>query len=345
MTAPRVSAVIPTFQNAAFVAATIESVLAQDYASFETIVVDDGSTDGTQEVLAGYRDRVRVVRQENQGVSAARNHGLRLARGSYVLFLDGDDVLLPGTMRRRADLLDARSALGYVHSGWHRIDAAGARLDTVEPWHEMPELTLAGWLVWKPVFLGAMLFRRAWVERVGGFDPGLAQAEDVKLLFDMVALGCEGAWIPEPTVCYRQHATSLTRKRVEMLTCSNRVVAEFFARPDLPADVRALEDTVGFGTLVWSAWRLHRDGNTTDVAGFLRQSRAYDRSGSSVKVVQRWLHGLFYAARRDGAALGEVHAFWPHIRAALDVDDSTWRELEPALLRWLKCFAVLDANY
>jgi hypothetical protein len=123
------------------------------------------------------------------------------------------------------------------------------------------------------------------------------------------------------------------------------VVAEFFAREDLSMDVRALRDEVGFGTLVWSAWQLHRDGNTADVAGFLRQSRAYDGGAPTVKVVQRWLHGLFYSALQDGRPLHEVHAFWPHIRNAIDVDDATWRQLEPALDRWLKCFAVLEASY
>jgi hypothetical protein len=130
-----------------------------------------------------------------------------------------------------------------------------------------------------------------------------------------------------------------------MLTCSNRVVADFFSRADLPAEVRAMRDEVGFGTLVWSAWQLHRDGNTTDVADFLRQSRAYDGGEPLVKVVQRWLHGLFYSAHQEGLPLQEVHAFWPHIRDALGADDATWRALEPALARWLKCFAVLEANY
>ncbi len=343
--APAVSVVIPTYDNAPYLAETIASVLAQDHPDVETIVVDDGSTDGTQDVLASFGDRIRSVRQENRGASEARNHGLRLARGEYVVFLDGDDVLLPGKLRAQTALLEARPELGYAHSGWHRIDANGARLDTVEPWHEVPDLTLEQWLVRKPVFMGAMLVRRAWVERAGGFDPTLAQAEDLKLFLDMVAMGCRGGWVYEPTVCYRQHRTSLTRNRVQMLTCSNRVVAEFFARADLSPPVRALKDEVGFGTLVWSAWQLHRSGDGVEVAAFLRQSLAYDGGESTVKVVQRWLHGLFYNALQDGCALAEVRELWPHIRAAIDVDDAAWRQLEPALDRWLKCFAVLEANY
>lgn len=342
---PQVSVVIPTYNNAAYLPQTIASALAQEHASHEVVVVDDGSTDETQDVLAPYRDRIRVVRQENAGVSAARNHGLRLARGEYIVFLDGDDLLLPGKLRTQVALLEERADVGYVHSGWHRIDENGQHLGTVEPWHTAPELSLENWLIRKPVFMGAMLIRRDWIERGGGFDVSLPQGEDLKLFFQMVLLGCQGAWVRQPTVCYRQHGSSLTRNRLQMLRCSNRVVADFFAQPDLPPYARDLQDEVGFGTLVWSAWQLHRSGNAADVADFLRQSLAYDRSGSTVKVMQRWLHGLFYNCLQDGHALDEVHAFWPHIRAALALDDASWRRIEPALARWLKCFAVLEANY
>jgi len=340
-----VSIIIPTYDNARYLGRTIESALGQDHVDREVIVVDDGSTDETPEVLARYEGRIRAVRQPNAGVSTARNHGLSLARGEYVVFLDGDDVLLPDKLSAQLAVIETHPHLGYVHSGWHRIDGNDAIIDTIEPWRQVPELTVESWLIRKPVFMGAMLFRRKWIDRAGGFDVALPQAEDLKLVFQMVRMGCQGAWLHRPTVCYRQHGSSLTKNRLQMLTCSNRVVAEFFAQPDLPEHVHALEEKVGFETLVWSAWQLHLAGHTTEVADFLRQSLAYDHGDSPVKVIQRWLHGLFYSCLHEGRELAELHAFWPHIKAAIQIDEASWRRIEPALSRWLKCFAVLEASY
>src|ERR1700728_4898735 len=92
---PRVSVIIPSFNRAHCIAASVESVLAQSFQDFELIVVDDGSTDETQQVLARFGDRIRVIRQDNGGVSAARNAGMRVARGSWIAFQDSDDTWRP----------------------------------------------------------------------------------------------------------------------------------------------------------------------------------------------------------------------------------------------------------
>src|SRR5438046_3178785 len=103
MKAPLVTVVVPCYNHARFLAATLDSIDAQTYSSIETIVVDDGSTDGSA-ALAGER-RVQVLRQTNQGVGAARNAGLREATGDFVVFLDSDDELLPGAIRSGVDAL------------------------------------------------------------------------------------------------------------------------------------------------------------------------------------------------------------------------------------------------
>src|ERR1700720_243931 len=95
-TVSRVSVIIPAFNAAATIAATVDSVLAQTFSDFEIICVDDGSTDRTKEILAKYldshSDRVRMVEQANNGPAAARNHGARLSSGEYLAFLDADDI-------------------------------------------------------------------------------------------------------------------------------------------------------------------------------------------------------------------------------------------------------------
>ena len=98
---PMVSVIIPTYNRADLVSETIDSVLAQSYRDFEVIVVDDGSTDASGEVLARYGEQIRVVLQENAGEAVARNAGIRVASGEYVGFLDSDDIWLPPKLAPR----------------------------------------------------------------------------------------------------------------------------------------------------------------------------------------------------------------------------------------------------
>jgi len=116
MNAPRVSVVIPTFNRARLVGLTIDSVLAQSYRDMEIIVVDDGSTDDTPQVLAKYGDRIRAIRQPNGGMNAARNAGIAQARGEYLALLDSDDLWLPFKTALQVELLDRFPQTGFVFS-------------------------------------------------------------------------------------------------------------------------------------------------------------------------------------------------------------------------------------
>ena len=111
----RASLIIPTFNHARFVGAAIDSALAQTVSAFEVIVVDDGSTDETPAVLARYAGRVRVLRQENRGLSAARNAGLAAAHGTFVSFLDADDVMAPTKLTAQLEVLERSHAIGWTY--------------------------------------------------------------------------------------------------------------------------------------------------------------------------------------------------------------------------------------
>src|SRR5947207_1112090 len=122
-----VSVVIPAFNYARFLPAAIDSVLRQTFSDFEILVVDDGSTDDTPQVVASFTGpRIRYIRQENAGLSAARNTGIRNARAPFVAFLDADDEWLPDFL---ATMLDAFETLGedfaIVACGAERMDQAG----------------------------------------------------------------------------------------------------------------------------------------------------------------------------------------------------------------------------
>ena len=113
---PKVSVIIPAYNAARYLPEAIDSVLTQTYQDCEIILVDDGSTDDTAEVVSRYGTRVTYVQQSNQGVGAARNTGIDLARGDYLVFQDADDVLLPGKLEVQASFLDQHPDVDAVFS-------------------------------------------------------------------------------------------------------------------------------------------------------------------------------------------------------------------------------------
>lgn len=116
---PRVSVIIPTYNHAQFVVQAVESALAQTYADLEVIIVDDGSTDDTQAVLARYGAEINYIYQENQGLSAARNAGISVARGDYFLFLDADDLVLANKLELQVSIVDAQPDFGLVYRAFN----------------------------------------------------------------------------------------------------------------------------------------------------------------------------------------------------------------------------------
>lgn len=120
-----VSVIIPSYNRADYIDETIESVLAQTYSSIEIIVIDDGSTDNTREIVAKYEPRVRYVWQENAERGAARNHGLRLAKGEFIAFLDSDDVWLPNKVQKDIEVFNSQPNVGFVYSDIQIIEAQG----------------------------------------------------------------------------------------------------------------------------------------------------------------------------------------------------------------------------
>jgi hypothetical protein len=122
---PLVPVVIPTYNCARWLSDAVDSVLVQTYRNFEIIVVGDGSTDNTQDVLARYGDRIRVIRQANARRGAARNAGILAAQGEYIAFLDADDLWLPRKLERQMPVLRARPELGWVYSDYCRFDESG----------------------------------------------------------------------------------------------------------------------------------------------------------------------------------------------------------------------------
>jgi glycosyltransferase involved in cell wall biosynthesis len=214
---PDVSVIIPTYNRATMVCEAIESVLNQTYKDLEVIVVDDGSTDGTQEVLRGrYDERVRYCFQTNSGRSVARNRGLMASRGSYVLFLDSDDLLLPQALEHEVGYLDAHPDLDVVYTDGYFCDEAGRNVSRIAPARpdHRPEDILEG-LVISNVILAchSVMVRRASLDTLEPpyFDEALRGTEDEDLWIRLAARGSTFAYLDVPTCKYRVHDSNASK--------------------------------------------------------------------------------------------------------------------------------------
>ena len=213
---PLVTVVIPCYNQAHFLGEAIESVLSQTYPNLEIIVVDDGSTDNTAEVGERYGNRVRVVRQENQGLSGARNSGFKEAQGEYMVFLDADDRLLPGALATGLRHLDAHTECAFV-SGYCKVMAADG--SPIGEWRHHPADDDPYIALLKKCYIpahSAVMYRQGVFASVGGFDTSLEACEDydhylrVARKFPIHHHGV-------PIVECRRHEANMTRKSALML--------------------------------------------------------------------------------------------------------------------------------
>jgi O-antigen biosynthesis protein len=270
---PLVSVIIPVYNSAKYIQKAINSVLEQTYGNYEIIVVDDGSTDETRQKLQPYQHKIRYIFQENQGSATARNTGIKLAKGDLVAFLDSDDLWsMPEKLEKQVACFQKNSDLGGLNTGWKIVDGAGKHIKTVQPWHKAPQLDLETWLKKKCVLTSAMMFRRPWLEKVGGFDPELRQSHDVDLILRLSLAGCKTEWLKEETVCYRQHDLNTTKDSLKQAKYIQAVLNKFFARNDLPELITQQEQQIRYHTLVWIAWYQYNADNLDEMAKFLHKS-------------------------------------------------------------------------
>ena len=284
----KVSVIIPAYNGDRFIGEAIAGILAQTYTDYEIIVVDDGSTDNTKQVVQQYGDCIRYFSQANQGVASSRNLGLSKARGEYIAFLDQDDVFLPHKLADQVAILEKDFSVGIVNSGWQIVDGDGKFKAAVQPWLQIPQLNLKELIIWKPVFLGAMLFRRSWLQRTSGFDTTLEQTPDVDLVLRLAALGCTAVWVKQTTVKYRQHEANASKNTLLQARELDQILERFFARPNLPKEVKNLEADSRYQSLVWSAWRFQQTQNFEQMREYLSKSWSYSQKYPT-EIILNWI--------------------------------------------------------
>jgi glycosyltransferase involved in cell wall biosynthesis len=206
----RVSIIIPTYNRARFLGDAVASALAQTYRDFEIIIVDDGSTDNTGELVTQYPPEVRYFRQANRGVSAARNKGIELARGEYLCFLDSDDRLLPDALQKNVSFLDRHPEVGYCYGQIERIDENGRKLRMQKARGASKNCVRDGTeQISRLLFRGdisilTVLTRRSRLLEAGLFDTGLTIGEDIDMWLRL-AMRYPVGYLAEPLGQVRAH--------------------------------------------------------------------------------------------------------------------------------------------
>jgi glycosyltransferase involved in cell wall biosynthesis len=238
---PLVSVVIPVYNGVAYVARALDSVFAQTYPNLELIAVDDGSTDGSAEVLAEYGARLVVVRQENQGVAAARNAGMRRAAGRFIALLDQDDWWRPEKIARQVELLVSDERIGLVHTGVeHWDEATGSYTGPLDPDARPERLTgdcFRRLLLDNQVYNSSVVVRASVLEEVGLCDLQIRgnTVQDYDLWL-RIARQTRFGFVPEPLLVFRVHAGQGTWDRRLMLSEEARLLERVIAAEGLARD-------------------------------------------------------------------------------------------------------------
>ena len=245
---PAVSVIMPTFNVERYIAAALESVLAQTWRDFEVLAIDDGSTDGTARVVEAFAAgdaRIRVLHKANGGISSARNMGLRDAAGEFIALLDGDDAWDPEFLESQMAILHAHPEIDLVtgnarNLGGHR-DGQPAR-----PWPDhRPHPDLLGMIADEEAVFIMCVFRRRVYEQIGGFDESLRTNEDYDYWLRAAAAGFRFYRNARPLGSYRRRNDSLSASAVNMLQGILRVYDKL--RPTLagqPLERAALDSQV-----------------------------------------------------------------------------------------------------
>ena len=229
-----VSVVMATYNYAHFIGEAIQSVQAQTWQEWELIVVDDGSSDGTERVVRQFLTdhRIRYVRQENQGQSAAENTGVRLARCTWVAFLDADDRWEPTKLEQQLQLAAGKPGVSVIYADKRLMGPDGVPRDTVPSTMHRGSILREIYLQNPVPFSSAMVKREVLLD-VGLFDPTLRHAGDYDLWLKVAERGYEFDYVPSQLLLYRTGHPNLTSNSEKQLRTALGIMRNFSSKhPD-----------------------------------------------------------------------------------------------------------------
>lgn len=303
-----VSVIIPTFNRAQYVAAAVESALAQSYSGTEVIVVDDGSTDNTRDVLHRFADQIVYLHKTNEGTAAAaRNHAMRFAKGEYIALLDSDDVWLPRKLEVQMAYFQSHPEAGLVSGHVGIIDAAGAILEPGPRylWQKAGSVRLDDIVLRSPLHASTLVVRRSLMNEAQPFDPRFRICEDWHLCLTVAAQAPVG-FVDEVVTHLRTHDSAST-----------------FALADGPEFARRLDHRL---TVIEEDFPLF-DPVSHDLPKLKAQAVANELAKTAVP---NYACGLLDLAKEQ-------------LARAVELDPQTWRN-GPNLADMLHNYAVLIAK-
>lgn len=260
---PLVSVIIPAYNAASFLREAIDSALTQTYPAVEVVVVDDGSTDATGDVIGSYGRAITSVFQPNAGQSVATNRGFSLTGGDFIAYLGADDRLNRLAIETLMNRMACDELACLVYPDFSLIDERGKVIRRVSaPSYDQRRLIAGFRCLPGP---GALVRRRVW-SRCGGWSQSFRQIPDMDFYFRVSLVGAF-ARVPHELADCRVHPGSTTRRAssYDMANEPTKLIDEFFRRPDLPADVRAWEKEARASALALAGF-LHATGNRRWVA-------------------------------------------------------------------------------
>lgn len=212
MPASKVSVIIPTYNYAHYLKYAVESVLAQTYPDLEVLVIDDGSTDGTQELMKPYLGKIRYFYKPNGGTPSALNFGISKSSGDYIAWLSADDVFFPEKIVRQVALMEQEQGAGFSYTSFAVIDGEGKYQYEIHSQYYPEKKELLSKLLEGCFINGStVMMRRKALEQSGWFDESLPQAHDYELWFRMLRYyGC--TFLDEILLSYRWHGANMSSR-------------------------------------------------------------------------------------------------------------------------------------
>ncbi len=225
---PAVSVILPTYNRSQYLEDAIKSVLAQSYTDFELVVVDDGSSDNTEEIIKSFADeRIIYIRhQDNKGAAAARNTGIRYAKGEYIAFIDDDDVWLPAKLERLIDKISHLPEKVGVIYAWEEVRS---RKDDSLMWMVTPKMkgNLKGEFLYGQKIGGIpFLIRKECFDKVGLFDESLMAAQDWDML-KRIADYYEFDFVPEVLTIVYRHKEQISTNLKNLIKGRERMIEKY----------------------------------------------------------------------------------------------------------------------
>jgi glycosyltransferase involved in cell wall biosynthesis len=304
---PLVSVIIPAYGQGAFLGDAIRSVLAQTYPRFEAIVIDDASPDDSAAVARSFDDPRLILLQHtaNRGLSAARNTGIRAAKGDLIALLDSDDMFLPEKLQRHVDYYRDHPETAATYNGRYELNYSDT---TIRNLYRPPAVvTLADFVLGFPFAPSDLVVRREWLDRVGPFDERLVYfGEDQDMYCRLALAGGAFGRVDRALNLRRHHSGRYDRRFAERLVHDREILAAVLSDPRCPPEVRALQDEALANHLMVRAFHAFAQDKRLPGQAYLREavSRHPALLGGEPSRLGRWF--LHDAAADENLDHGEL---------------------------------------